>query len=231
VEDPNKPGNLSQNDIHRQHTSVEQDERSTVEEAVRSTERTLRSLEKRLEAVQREIGSLRLREYEAQFKPRLDEDGKHVEVLNLRNEEHHISEENTRCERNTIEDYPLRDATDMVQFCVHAMGIPESQLTQEKLAQVGCRPSEAEADLLLLESKHLQDKGEANEAIAVNELQRQVTPEATMTLGSLEICKEMDDPCKGLSKNAKKKAKRKWRLEKTREESLADSPKGFKEAA
>ena len=119
----------------------------------------------------------------------------------------------------------------MVQFCVHAMGIPESQLTQEKLAQVGCRPSEAEADLLLLESKHLQDKEEANEAIAVNELQRQVTPEATMTLGSLEICKEMDDPCKGLSKNAKKKAKRKWRLEKTREESLADSPKGFKEAA
>ena len=86
----------------------------------------------------------------------------------------------------------------MVQFCVHAMGIPESQLTQEKLAQVGCRPSEAEADLLLLESKHLQDKGEANEAIAVNELQRQVTPEATMTLGSLEICKETDDPCKGL---------------------------------
>ena len=95
----------------------------------------------------------------------------------------------------------------MVQFCVHAMGIPESQLTQEKLAQVGCRPSEAEADLLLLESKHLQDKGEANEAIAVNELQRQVTPKMTVTLDSLENCSEADDPFEGLSKNAKTKAK------------------------
>ena len=73
------------------------------------------------------------------------------------------------CDRNTSEYYLLREAAYIVEFFVHAMGIPKSELTQEKLAHVGCHPSETEAFLLLLKSKHLQDEGEANESIIVSE--------------------------------------------------------------
>ena len=62
-------------------------------------------------------------------------------MLNLGNKENMISRQNAHCDGYTSEEFSLHDAVDIVQFCVHAMGIPELELTQEKLAQVGCRPS------------------------------------------------------------------------------------------
>ena len=61
---------------------------------------------------------------------------KHAEVLN-KNEE-----ETTHFDGNTNKYCLLCDATDIVDFCVHAMGISKTQLTKEKLTQVGCHPKE-----------------------------------------------------------------------------------------
>ena len=53
---------------------------------------------------------------------------------------------------NTNEDNLSHDATDIVAFCVHAIGIPESQLSLENLKQVGCTLEEVEAVTTHLES-------------------------------------------------------------------------------
>ena len=118
-------------------------------------ERKFLSLEGKLKQVQWEVGLLCVREKETWVNSRLDDEGNHVEVLNLGNKEQLILGQNAHCDRSTSEYIPLHDVTNIVEFCVHAMGILESKLTREKLAKVGCRPSETEEFLFLLVSKHL----------------------------------------------------------------------------
>ena len=97
-------------------------------------------------------------------------------MLKLGNEEQLISGQNAHCEGNTSVDFPLYDVVDIVEFFVHAMGLLESELTEENLAQVGCHPGETEVVLLLLERKHLREKVKAKEVIVVSTLLLQVTP-------------------------------------------------------
>ena len=52
-------------------------------------------------------------------------------------------------EGNTSEDYPSRDVAEIMAFRIHAIGILEAQLSQEKLEKVGCCPKEVEVVLAL----------------------------------------------------------------------------------
>ena len=50
---------------------------------------------------------------------------------------------------STREVDPPRDAEDIVAFCIHAIGIPEKELTRERLQQVGCEQSKLTQYLLI----------------------------------------------------------------------------------
>ena len=52
------------------------------------------------------------------------------------------------------EDFPLHDGNEIMDLFIHAISIPEPQLSQDKLREVGCRPSKVEEFLAHLESKH-----------------------------------------------------------------------------
>jgi len=119
---------------------------------------------------------------------------------------------------NTREFDPPRDAEDIVAFCIHAIGIPEKELTRERLQQVGCEPIEVDAVLAHLESKRLLEpvKEEvaketmAKEAVAeLCILQEQKLLACLETSRHIETCDDKaSKPFEGTSKAAKKRAKK-----------------------
>ena len=114
---------------------------------------------------------------------------------------------------NTREFDPPRDAEDIVAFCIHAIGIPEKELTRERLQQVGCEPIEVDAVLAHLESKRLLEpvKEEvAKEAVAeLCILQEQKVLACLETSRHIETCDDKaSKPFEGTSKAAKKRAKK-----------------------
>ena len=115
------------------------------------------------------------------------------------------------------ESFLMHDATNIVDLCVHAIRFPDSQLSQDKLVEVGCQPRELETILSHLEAKccfpKSLEEGKTKEVkLVLSTLQKCDQQEKLATLdGSkhLEYCVgKINSPFKGKSKGAKQRVRR-----------------------